>query len=91
MDWPAPGQPVGNGKDILMKHNSLLLLCLGVLTISGLVAVDGAQAAVLNVPGDYAQINAAVQACAAGDTVLVAAGTWSVGPLGASSLVWGSW
>ena len=64
-------------KDCLLKDWGLLLLCLGVLTVSGLVAVDAAQAAVLNVPSDYAQINAAVQACAAGDTVLVAAGTWN--------------
>jgi len=33
-------------------------------------------AAVIHVPGDYPQINAAVQAAAAGDTVMVAAGTY---------------
>ncbi len=33
-------------------------------------------AAVIHVPGDFAQIHAAVQAAAAGDTVLVAAGTY---------------
>jgi hypothetical protein len=33
-------------------------------------------AGVIHVPGDYSQINAAVQAAASGDTVLVAAGTF---------------
>jgi len=36
-----------------------------------------ATAGVIHVPGDYAQIHDAVQACAAGDTVLVAAGTYA--------------
>ena len=47
--------------------------------VAALLALSaaGAAAAVLNVPGDYAQINAAVQAAAAGDTVLVAAGTYN--------------
>jgi len=51
------------------------------LTIPGLLLAlllaGGASAAVLNVPGDHAQIHDAVQACAAGDTVLVAAGTYN--------------
>lgn len=41
-----------------------------------LVASVSASAAVWHVPGDYSQIHAAVQAAAAGDTVLVAAGTY---------------
>ncbi len=40
------------------------------------LAASTAPAGVLHVPGDYAQIHAAVQAAAAGDTVLVAAGTY---------------
>ncbi|MDY0108812.1 MAG: right-handed parallel beta-helix repeat-containing protein [Candidatus Krumholzibacteria bacterium] len=54
-----------------MKHcvQTSLVLCL----LCGGVAL---QAAVIQVPGDYAQIHAAVQAAAAGDTVLVAAGTY---------------
>jgi len=41
-----------------------------------LVAAATATAAVIHVPGDYAQINAAVQAAVAGDVVEVAAGTY---------------
>jgi hypothetical protein len=44
---------------------------------SALMASVPALAGVLTVPGDYAQINDAVQACASGDTVLVAAGTFN--------------
>ncbi len=48
-----------------------------ILTITaGLAGTNPVAAAVLNVPGDYSLINDAVQACAAGDTVLVAAGTY---------------
>lgn len=39
--------------------------------------VSSAMAAVINVPGDYAQIHDAVQAAQAGDVVLVAAGTYT--------------
>ena len=53
----------------MIRQCALILL----LTL-GLAGV--ASGGVLNVPGDYAQINDAVQACAPGDTVLVAAGTW---------------
>ncbi len=48
-------------------------LCLGLMFL----AAGLANAGVLHVPGDYSQINAAVQACAVGDTVLVAAGTYN--------------
>jgi len=48
-----------------------LALCIGLL-FSSL-----ATAGVLHVPGDYNQIHDAVQACAVGDTVLVAAGTYN--------------
>jgi len=54
-----------------MKHVFTLAL------ISGLLTFSLASAGVLHVPGDYAEIHDAVQACAAGDTVLVAAGTFS--------------
>jgi parallel beta-helix repeat protein len=53
-----------------MKH----LLTLAI--VSGFVFCGAASAGVLNVPGDYTQIHDAVQACASGDTVLVAAGTY---------------
>ena len=43
----------------------------------GLLCSSLAGAGVLLVPGDYSQIHDAVQACAAGDTVLVAAGTYN--------------
>ncbi len=46
------------------------------LTI-GLFSSGVAGAGVLTVPGDYTQIDDAVQACAVGDTVLVAAGTYN--------------
>ncbi len=48
-----------------------LALCIGLL-FSSL-----ATAGVLHVPGDFNQIHDAVQACAVGDTVLVAAGTYN--------------
>ena len=48
-----------------------LALCMGLLCSSL------ATAGVLHVPGDYSQIHDAVQACAVGDTVLVAAGTFN--------------
>ncbi|MBK7703144.1 MAG: hypothetical protein IPI34_09775 [bacterium] len=41
-----------------------------------LAAAAAAPAAVIHVPGDFAQIHAAVQAAAAGDVVEVAAGTY---------------
>jgi len=44
---------------------------------TGLLSSSLATAGVLNVPGDYNQIHAAVQACAVGDTVLVAEGTYN--------------
>ncbi len=44
--------------------------------VSGLLCTGFAFAGVLHVPGDYDQIHDAVQACADGDTVLVAAGTY---------------
>ena len=43
----------------------------------GLLGSGVALAGVLTVPGDFAQIHDAVQACAVGDTVLVAAGTYN--------------
>ncbi len=45
--------------------------------VFGLLNISLASAGVLHVPGDYSQIHDAVQACAAGDTVLVAAGTYT--------------
>jgi hypothetical protein len=48
------------------------------LTVVFLVSMTGwAVAGTLHVPGDYSQINDAVQACAAGDTVMVASGTYN--------------
>ncbi len=44
---------------------------------TGLLCSSPATAGVLHVPGDFNQIHDAVQACAAGDTVLVAAGTYN--------------
>jgi hypothetical protein len=51
---------------------------LGLLSLALLACgASLAQAAVLHVPGDYSTIYAAVQACPAGDTVQVAAGTYN--------------
>jgi len=56
----------------LNRSKSLgLLLCLGLLGYGGL-----AQAATLNVPGGYGNIQAAIDAASPGDTVLVADGTY---------------
>jgi hypothetical protein len=55
----------------MMKH--LSFWSLGVIVALG---ASTALAGVIHVPGDYSQIHAAVQAAAAGDTVLVAAGTY---------------
>jgi len=44
---------------------------------TGLLGSAAARAGVVNVPGDFSQIHDAVQAAAAGDTVLVAAGTYN--------------
>ncbi len=55
-----------------MRTSLALLLGLSLLT-----GASAASAGALHVPGDYAQIHDAVQACAYGDTVLVAAGTFS--------------
>ncbi len=47
------------------------------LPLALLLCLTGwATASTLHVPGDYTEIHDAVQACAAGDTVLVAAGTY---------------
>ena len=45
--------------------------------ISGLLYSGFGFAGVLHVPGDYSEIHDAVQACADGDTVMVAAGTYN--------------
>ncbi len=54
-----------------MKRFIILALLLGLISSGNVFA------GVLHVPGDYSQIHAAVQACAVGDTVLVAAGTFN--------------
>ncbi len=48
------------------------------LTLTLLISLTGwATAGIINVPADYTHIHDAVQACAAGDTVLVAPGSYS--------------
>jgi hypothetical protein len=47
-----------------------------IIVLIALLTVSGAQAAVLNVPGDHADIQAAIDAGAPGDVVLIAAGTY---------------
>lgn len=49
---------------------------LGLLLALLALTAGAAQGGVIHVPGDYATINAGVQACPPGDTVLVAAGTY---------------
>ncbi|HOX25164.1 MAG TPA: right-handed parallel beta-helix repeat-containing protein [Candidatus Krumholzibacteria bacterium] len=49
----------------------------GAFALLPMLGPGAAVADVINVPGDFAQIHAAVQAAAAGDTVQVAAGTYT--------------
>ena len=55
--------------------NVLFALVL-VLSMSLVIAAPAAAAATINVPADYATIQAAITAATAGDTILVAAGTY---------------
>ncbi len=57
-----------------MRNPFALLL---ILLIAPVALAPAASAATLHVPSQYAQIHAAVQAASAGDTVQVAAGTYS--------------
>ncbi len=50
---------------------------LGLTLVALLLCAASASAAIINVPADYAQIHDAVQAAGVGDTVLVAAGTYT--------------
>ncbi|MCP4550114.1 MAG: T9SS type A sorting domain-containing protein [bacterium] len=50
---------------------------LGLLVCLSLLVASGAMAGVVHVPATYSTIHAAVQACPAGDTVQVAAGTYA--------------
>lgn len=58
------------------KISSLLFALVLVLSF-GLVTAPPAAAAIINVPGDYVTIQAAVNAASAGDTIIVAAGTYT--------------
>ena len=49
---------------------------LGLTLVALLLCAYSASAAIINVPGDHAQIHDGVQAASSGDTVLVAAGTY---------------
>lgn len=55
-------------------RNTTAIVLTSILLLAGSVS---SPAAVSNVPGDFAQIHDAVQAASAGDTVLVAAGTFT--------------
>jgi len=57
-----------------MKKLSYLL---GFTLLLFIVATGSTQAATINVPADYATIQAAIDAAAAGDTIIVAAGTYN--------------
>ena len=61
----------------MLKSKSLTAVC---LLVVGILLGASAQATVINVPGDYAGIQEAINYASNGDTVLVAPGTYS-GPL----------
>ena len=60
-----------------MYHNNYNLRTLLKGLFSLILLVNCAGAATLNVPGDYATIQAAINAAAAGDTILVQSGTYN--------------
>jgi parallel beta-helix repeat protein/predicted outer membrane repeat protein len=60
-----------------MRRLLSILLALGLLLSLSLVTAVPAQGADIDVPGDYATIQAAIDAATAGDTIYVAANTYS--------------
>jgi len=60
-----------------MKRTISILLVLGLVLAFSLVATTPVAAAVRNVPGTYATIQAAIDAAISGDTIVVTAGTYA--------------
>jgi parallel beta-helix repeat protein len=60
-----------------MKRSLSILFALALVVGLSLVATTPAAAATINVPGDYATIQAAVGNASGGDTIMVAAGTYA--------------
>jgi len=59
-----------------MKHSVLICAVLSTALLS-VLGTQSAEAAIINVPADHATIQVAIDAAASGDTIIVAAGTYS--------------
>jgi fibronectin type 3 domain-containing protein len=60
----------------MISQHTALRRCGWLAALAALLLAPGARAGTLHVPGDYATVQAAIDGAAAGDTIMVAAGTY---------------